>query len=141
MQRISWRNLLGLEVKAVNIDDKAVTAAKVTALFGALVDCSAAAARDNELAATDGVVEVVLTHSEAASSRGYSMGKTDAASPPTAIRGQCTVARHGTDAAEQEPKYGSFSMLVKKGDRWLVEIIDSGGALASYGVYWIPLGS
>jgi hypothetical protein len=104
--------------------------------LGAAVDCSAEAAHDNELAATDGFVIVTLTHDGTTSSRDISIGYTDAASPPTTIRGQCTVARYLTDAGY--PKYQSFCMPVKKNDRWTV--LQTGNT-ATEVVYWIPWGA
>jgi hypothetical protein len=88
-------------------------------LFGAWSDCSAAAAHDNELAATDGFVIAYNTSGEAMDI------KTDANNPPTTVRASGNGDAHNEDITLMCP--------VRKGDRWLV----NGTVVA---VYWLPIG-
>jgi len=130
MQKLSWRSLLGFEVQTANIANLAVTAPKVTSLFGAAVDCSAAADHDNELAATDGLVDFSFTLGADGHVQGD--GYTDNNNPPTTHwkRGQ---GEHGSCLG------APFTMRVRKGERWKVVIADSG--TVNWWIFWTPIGS
>ncbi|MFH1318323.1 MAG: hypothetical protein ABIH71_04855, partial [Candidatus Omnitrophota bacterium] len=95
--------------------------------LGAWVDCSAAAAHDNELAATDGFVMAhYYGNAEAIVIKIY----TDSSNPPTTLRGGATVYYPGGS----NKCYSTGAVPVKKGDYWSVVGDDNV-------VYWIPLGA
>ena len=88
------------------------------AQFGARVDVSAAEDHDNELAATDGIVEASNGNGDTV------IGYSDTNNPPTTVR-QRNKGPTGESA--------SISMPVRKGERWKTT--------GDTTTFWMPVGS
>lgn len=106
-------------------DSKKLDSTGMSGILGAWVNVSVAADRDNELAATDGLL--VGYGTTTGGNSGVVDGYTDGNSPPTTYRYR-----------NQSTVLCGISMPVKKGDRWKVGF--AGTTMVAV-LFWIPSGS
>jgi len=115
----SWVRLAkGTAGQKLKINAGATAPEWVGAEFGARVDVSAAGDHDNELAATDGIVEASNGNGDTV------IGYSDTNSPPTTVR-----QRNKGPAGES----ASISMPVRKGERWKTT--------GDTTTFWMPVGA
>jgi hypothetical protein len=88
---------------------------------------------------SDGFVIGTLGISGTGDANAALFGKTDNANPPTTVRGRASVRRIGgaTYSLQQ-----SFTMPVRKGERWRIDLeVYDGGTNLIGDIFWLPMGS
>lgn len=84
-------------------------------------------------AASDGLVVATIDTSAGGGTFGYLTGLSDAANPPTTLRG-------GANADSSSLAYGTLTMPVRKGDFYEI-VSHSGAGSPTYTIFWVPLGT